>query len=114
LKKRANGLLSELSLDNETIKCNQLVIKKLGFRLGPSDVHIGRTLMLEDLRDLLLCVPDQNSQKKEYVNAIIADNCLGKRSQKNLELSARFGRINLWENSDQGVVSSNKDGVREL
>ena len=32
---------------------------------------------------------DSNSKKSDYVKAIIADNCLGKRSQKNRELSAR-------------------------
>jgi hypothetical protein len=82
--KEANILLNELSTNNQA-EASQLVLKKLGFRLGPSGVHIGRTLMLEELRDLFLCMPDPNSQKKEYVNAIIADNCLGKRSQKNLK-----------------------------
>ena len=86
--KGANTLISDLSTNNQT-KDNKSMLKKLGFRLGPSGVHIGRTLMLEELRNLFLCVPDPNSQKKEYVKAIIADNCLGKRSQKNRELSAR-------------------------
>jgi hypothetical protein len=44
-------LLSELSINNQT-EVSQLVLKKLGFRLGPSGIHIGRTLMLEELRAL--------------------------------------------------------------
>jgi hypothetical protein len=81
-------LLRELSINNQT-EASQLVLKKLGFRLGPSGVHIGRTLMLEELRTLFSFVPDSNSKKSDYIKAIIADNCLGKRSQKNRELSAR-------------------------
>ena len=44
-------MISELSINNQT-EASQLVLKKLGFRLGPSGVHIGRTLMLEELRGL--------------------------------------------------------------
>ena len=47
-------MLSELSINNQT-EASQLVLKKLGFRLGPSGIHIGRTLMLEELR-ALFCV----------------------------------------------------------
>lgn len=76
--KGTNTLISELSINNQT-KTSKLKFSKLGFRIGPSGVHIGRTLMLEELRKLFLCVPDPNSQKKDYVKAIIADNCLGNR-----------------------------------
>jgi hypothetical protein len=44
-------MLRELPINNQT-ESSQLALKKLGFRLGPSGVHIGRTLMLEELRAL--------------------------------------------------------------
>ena len=62
-------MLSELSINNQT-EVSQLVLKKLGFRLGPSGIHIGRTLMLEELRALFSYVPDSNSTKSDYVKAI--------------------------------------------
>lgn len=79
------------------------MLRKLGFRLGPSGVHIGRTLMLEELRALFSFVPDPNSKKGDYIKAIIADNCLGKRSQKNRELSARH--LMTLYSLDQSVAS---------
>jgi hypothetical protein len=74
-------MLSDLSINNQT-EASQLALKKSGFRLGPSGVHIGRTLMLEELRALFSYVPDSNSKKSDYIKAITADNCLGSRSQK--------------------------------
>jgi hypothetical protein len=81
-------------LQNAFLAQNQIVdnksaLRKLGFRLGPSGVHIGRTIMLEELRTLFLCVADPGSSKEHYAKAIIANNCLKKRSQKNRELSCR-------------------------
>ncbi len=83
-----DALLSELATANSTV-ASKLVLKKLGFRLGVSGVHIGRTIMIEELKTLFSCVPSTDSQKEDYIKAIIEDNCLGKRSQKNRELSAR-------------------------
>lgn len=81
-------MLSELAEHNQTT-ASKSVLRKLGFRLGPSGVHIGRTIMLEELRTLLSCVPSPDAQKGDYVTVIVENNCLGKRSQKNRELSAR-------------------------
>lgn len=81
-------MLSQLATDNEIIN-NRSILRKLGFRLGPSGVHIGRTIMLEELRALFSYVPSPDAQKEDYIKAVVENNCLGKRSQKNRELSAR-------------------------
>jgi hypothetical protein len=79
----------ELSLCDER-DSNVLFLRKFGFRLGRGGLHIGRTIMLEDLQRLFQCVNDPSSQKADYVKAIVENNCLGKRSGKNKELSSRF------------------------
>ena len=79
----------DLSLYFEGNKSNIPMMRSFGFRFGRGGVHIGRTIMLEDLRTLFSFVNDPNSQKKDYVKAIVEDNCLGKRSEKNRELSSR-------------------------
>ncbi len=88
MRQEVNALLSELATNNQTI-ASKSILRKLGFRLGPSGVHIGRTIMLEELQTLFSCVPSPDAQKEDYIKAIIENNCLGKRSQKNRELSAR-------------------------
>ncbi len=95
-------MLSKPAIDNQTA-ARKLVLKKLGFRLGPSGVHIGRTIMLEELRTLLSCVPSPDACKEDYVKAIVENNCLGKRSQKNRELSARH--LMTLYSLDQSVAS---------
>ncbi len=60
-----------------------------GFRFNRSSVHIGRTIMLEDLKVLLAVVDNPNSPKNDYLKAIVADNCLGKQTLKTRELSGK-------------------------
>lgn len=81
-------MLSQLATDNQTAN-NSSTLRKLGFRLGPSGVHIGRTIMLDELRALFSFVPSPDAPKEDLIKTVIENNCLGKRSQKNRELSAR-------------------------
>ncbi|WP_152427798.1 hypothetical protein [Desulfotignum phosphitoxidans] len=50
---------------------------------------MSHTMMLEDLSNLLGYINDPNADKKDYLKAIKADNCLGKRSGKTRELTSR-------------------------
>lgn len=81
-------MLSQLAINNQN-KTATSRFRQLGFRLGPSGVHLGRTIMLEELKALFSYMPETNSNKEDYVKAIVTDNCLGKRSQKTRELSSR-------------------------
>ena len=63
------------------------LLTSFGFALGRASVHTARTMMLRELTLLLDYVPAGNAGREEYVSAIVEDNCLGKRSQKNRVLT---------------------------
>lgn len=67
---------------------NEAVLGKLGFSFGRNSVHAARTNMFEELELLLEAVPSP-TDGKQLTNAIIEDNCLGKRSEKSKTLTAR-------------------------
>jgi hypothetical protein len=71
-----------------TLKKNTHVTK-FGFRFNLGGAHLSRTMMLEELSRLLGYIHDPNADKKAYLKAIKADNCLGKRSGKTRELTSR-------------------------
>ena len=50
-----------------------------GFRSGNRGTHTSRTIMLDELTQLLRSVPGEAS-REEYVDAVTCDNCLGKRT----------------------------------
>ena len=50
-----------------------------GFRSGDRGTHTSRTIMLDELIQLLGSVPGEAS-REEYVDAVTRDNCLGKRT----------------------------------
>lgn len=62
---------------------------RFGFDFRVGGTHTARTMMLEDLRLLLLSVPSVNATKGDYVKAVIDDNCLRKRSMKTRVLTTR-------------------------
>ena len=50
-----------------------------GFRRGHRGTHTSRTIMLDELTQLLDAVPN-GASRGEYVEAVVAGNCLGKRT----------------------------------
>jgi len=59
-----------------------------GFRFGDKGTHTSRTLMLEELRLLLDAVPG-GVNREAYVQAVIVDNCLGKKTTATRKLSVQ-------------------------
>jgi hypothetical protein len=59
----------------------------LGFRHNVSSVHLSRTIMLDELESLFAYTGDAGASKSAYFNAIVIDNCLGKRSDKTRNLT---------------------------
>ena len=57
-----------------------------GFRSGDRGTHTSRTIMLDELSHLLDAVPGEAS-REDYANAIMEDNCLGKRTVATRKLS---------------------------
>jgi hypothetical protein len=72
---------------NEEYKRNNL--KRFGFSYERGGVHTARTIMLTELRALLLYVDKADTAKAEYLAAIQTANCLGKRSGKTRMLTYR-------------------------
>ncbi len=64
-------------------------ISQFGFSLERGGTHSARTMMMDELTSLLSYVEDEQASKDEYLEAIVEDNCLGKRSSKTRILSAR-------------------------
>ena len=57
-----------------------------GFRSGERGTHTSRTIMLDELSQLLDAVPDEAS-RQDYVHAVTHGNCLGKRTAATRQLS---------------------------
>ena len=57
-----------------------------GFRSGARGTHTSRTIMLDELSQLLDAVPGEAS-RRDYADAVIGGNCLGKRTASNRKLS---------------------------
>ena len=53
------------------------VAERWGFRTGPRGTHSSRTIMLDELTQLLDAVPP-DSPRHQYAEAIVDGNCLGK------------------------------------
>lgn len=61
-------------------------LAKLGFRTGDRGTHTSRTMMLEELTLVFqTCSPD--THREAYVEAILAHNCLGKKTAATRRLS---------------------------
>jgi hypothetical protein len=59
----------------------------LGFSIQRGGVHTSRTMMLAELRALLSFVDEADAAKADYLEAIQAANCLGKRTGKTRKLT---------------------------
>jgi hypothetical protein len=64
-------------------------LTKLGFCISAGSVHTARTIMLQELQELLATVPRVDASKEEYSHAVVEQNCLKKRSQRNRILTMR-------------------------
>ncbi len=61
-------------------------VEAFGFRLGDKGTHTSRTMMLDELNRLLVaCPPD--AEGEHYAQAILEDNCLGKRTTSTRRLT---------------------------
>lgn len=60
-------------------------LENFGFRLDSAGAHTARTIMIPELESLLGVVQIKFASLADYRNAIIADNCLHKRSASNRE-----------------------------
>lgn len=66
----------------------QQTLQQFGFRLALNGAHAARTLMLGDLAQLLLELPD-TAPRADYAEAVVEANRLGKPTRKARELAWR-------------------------
>lgn len=57
-----------------------------GFRSGDRGTHTSRTIMLDELTQLLDAVPGE-ARRQDYADGVTHDNCLGKRTAATRQLS---------------------------
>ena len=58
-----------------------------GFRSGERGTHTSRTIMLDELSLLLAAVPGAAASRRDYAEAVLDSNCLGKRTAATRKLS---------------------------
>ena len=64
-------------------------LNRFGFSFERGGAHIARTMMIDELIALLSYLNLPEAEKKDFYQAIIEDNCLGKRSGKTRALTFR-------------------------
>lgn len=69
---------------------NNSCLARAGFSFELGGAHTSRTMMFEELCALLSYINRAAAEKRDYQNAIVHDNCLGKRSVKTRTLTSRY------------------------
>lgn len=64
-------------------------LSEFGFSYERGGAHTSRTMMLDELNSLLMCVAQTGATKADYLQAVVNQNCLGKRSAKTRLLTYR-------------------------
>lgn len=62
---------------------------RFGFQKVRGGAHLARTMMLEELQQLLSFVDDPRAEKIVYIQAIEEENCLSKRSGRTRKITSR-------------------------
>ena len=78
----------DLSLEADIANLATPVADLWGFRRGCRGTHTSRTIMLDELTQLFAAVPS-DARRAEYEEAIVAGNCLGKRTAATRKASAQ-------------------------
>ena len=78
--------ISDLNFEPGIAGLSPSEVSLWGFRSGERGTHTSRTIMLAELSQLLEAVPGEASHQ-DYVDAVMHDNCLGKRTAANRKLT---------------------------
>ncbi|ADH86836.1 hypothetical protein [Desulfurivibrio alkaliphilus] len=65
-------------------------LASFGFAFPAGSPHVSRTMMLAELTLLLDYVQDPAASRADYIQAIVEDNCLNKRTERNRLISKRY------------------------
>lgn len=78
--------IAELNFETGIAGLSERQASLWGFRSGDRGTHTSRTIMLDELSQLLDAVPGDVC-RQDYVDAVTHDNCLGKRTAATRQLS---------------------------
>jgi len=70
-------------------KTNNDNLTRFGFSFNRGGAHTARTMMLDELREVISYLDNPAAEKTDYSKAIDDENCLGKRSGKTRQLTYR-------------------------
>ena len=82
----AMNVLSDWNFEAGITKLTDPQATLWGFRSGERGTHTSRTIMLDELTQLLDAVPE-DATREDYTEAVVKHNCLGKRTMANRKLS---------------------------
>ena len=82
------GAISDLNLEAGVDRLPKRQASLWGFRSGERGTHTSRTIMLDELSQLLDLVPPE-AGRQQYADAVTVDNCLGKRTAATRQLSSQ-------------------------
>ena len=78
--------VSDLNFEPGIAGLSTKLVSLWGFRSGERGTHTSRTIMLDELSQLLDAVPGEAS-RRDYAQAVTEGNCLGKRTAATRKLS---------------------------
>lgn len=67
---------------------NNDYLLRFGFKFGKGGAHTARTMMLAELKALMVNVNPNRAARTDYIKAIVDENCLSKRSGKTRALTS--------------------------
>ena len=79
--------ISELNFETGIAGLPERQASLWGFRSGDRGTHTSRTIMLDELSQLLDAIPGEARRRQDYADAVTHDNCLGKRTAATRQLS---------------------------
>ena len=98
------GAISDLNYEAGIagLAANQAMV--WGFRAGERGTHTSRTMMLEELSHLLEAVPGDVA-REQYADAVMEQNCLGKRTAATRKLSLQRLTELYAETNQMGLIT---------
>lgn len=66
------------------------LLKRFGFAFPVGSPHVSRTMMLSELETVIDHISSSGADQADFIQAIVVDNCLAKRTAKNRIITKRY------------------------
>ncbi len=71
-------------------KSKEECLTRFGFSFDRGGTHLARSIMFDDISQLIMHHPDTNATLQNYDSAVRNENCLGKRTARGRQLTLRY------------------------